>query len=82
MEFLTFYNQNQCTTLSLNHNNLENVYLETFLGMYKYAHLNANSPEAEKHRTNIVALLDLIFQRDFKEHHMPQRTRRRRRRRK
>jgi len=65
---------------ALSSHNLEKIYFEPLLGIYKYMCMNQRVGEIEKHQTNAAAILDLIFQRDFREQHLPQRKRRRRRR--
>jgi hypothetical protein len=64
---------------ALSSTNLEKTYFEPLLGIYKYMLLHEGAQDNQKHETNVIALLDLIFQRDYKEQHLPQRKRRRRR---
>lgn len=67
----------------LTERNIEHRYIETLLGLYKYILQNVDAmleQDINKHQQNAIALLELIHQRDFKEEHVPQRTKRRRRR--
>lgn len=69
---------------ALQERNLTKGYIEPMLGLYKYLCVNFNDPTMngsdEKHKQNAIGILEFIYQRDFKEEHVPQPRKRRRRR--
>jgi len=62
---------------------LRGYYMEPILSLYKYLHMNTDGNTIEeKHKQNVIGILEFIYQRDSRPEHMPPQRKRRARRRK